>query len=87
MSNMKSIGMVRKIDELGRIVIPVELRRTLDINIKDPVEIFVDEEMIILKKYNPSCIFCNEYGDLITYMGKNVCSACAEEMKKSVGVK
>ena len=77
---MKSIGMVRKIDELGRIGLPIELRRTLDINVKDPVEIFVDQEMIILKKYNPSCIFCNEYNDVISYKGKNICRQCAKEM-------
>ena len=55
---MKSTGIVRKVDELGRIVIPIELRRTLDIDIKDALEIYVDGDQIILKKYEPACIFC-----------------------------
>ena len=55
---MKATGIVRKVDELGRIVLPIELRRTLDIEIKDPIEIFVDDEYILLKKYEPACIFC-----------------------------
>lgn len=50
---MKSVGMVRKVDELGRIVLPIELRRTLEINEKDPLEIFVDGKQIILQKYQP----------------------------------
>lgn len=78
---MKSTGIVRKIDELGRIVIPIELRRTLDINIKDSLEIFVDGEQIILKKYNPSCIFCGDARNVINYKGKNICKSCLEEIK------
>lgn len=54
---MKATGIVRKVDELGRIVLPIELRRTLDINIKDPVEIYVDGDFIMLKKYEPACVF------------------------------
>lgn len=62
---MKSTGIVRKVDELGRIVIPIELRRTLDINIKDPLEIFVDEDKVIFKKYrsNMSCFITGETTD------------------------
>ena len=56
---MKSTGIVRKVDELGRIVIPIELRRTLDIGIKDSLEIYVEDDQIILKKYMPACSFCN----------------------------
>ena len=56
---MKSIGIVRKLDDLGRIVLPVELRHTLGLEEKDPLEIFVEDNQIILKKYQPSCIFCN----------------------------
>ena len=56
---MKSTGVVRKVDELGRIVIPIELRRTLGIGEKDALEIYVDADTIILKKYLPACIFCN----------------------------
>ena len=55
---MKATGIVRKVDELGRIVLPIELRRTLNINIKDPLEIYVDGESIMLKKYQPACVFC-----------------------------
>ncbi|WP_058229511.1 AbrB/MazE/SpoVT family DNA-binding domain-containing protein [Clostridium butyricum] len=78
---MKSIGIVRKVDELGRIVIPMESRRTLGIAEKDAVEIFVDGEQIIMKKYNPSCIFCGEARNVISYKGKNICTDCLEEIK------
>ncbi|GEQ22252.1 AbrB family transcriptional regulator [Clostridium butyricum] len=78
---MKSIGIVRKVDELGRIVIPMELRRTLGIAEKDAVEIFVDGEQIIMKKYNPSCIFCGEARNVISYKGKNICKNCFKEIK------
>lgn len=79
---MKSIGIVRKVDELGRIVIPMELRRTLGIAEKDAVEIFVDGEQIVMKKYNSSCIFCGEARNVISYKGKNICKDCLEEIKK-----
>lgn len=78
---MKSIGIVRKVDELGRIVIPMELRRTLGIAEKDAVEIFVDGEQIVMKKYNPSCIFCGEARNVISYKGKNICKNCFKEIK------
>ena len=70
---MKSTGIVRPVDTLGRIVLPVELRRTLDIDIKDSLEIFVDGEFIMLKKYQPSCIFCENMDDIVSYHGKTVC--------------
>lgn len=79
---MKATGIVRKVDELGRIVLPIELRRTLDIEIKDPIEIFVDENYIILKKYEPACIFCGNAKNIKTISGKNVCSDCIEELKQ-----
>lgn len=78
---MKSIGVVRKLDELGRIVIPIELRRTLDIAERESLEIYVDGEQIILKKYQPACIFCGEGRDVINYKGKNICRNCLSEMK------
>ena len=78
---MKSTGIVRKVDELGRVVIPIETRRTLGLNEKDQVEIFIDGENIILKKYEPSCIFCNEMNNVINYKGKIICNNCLEEMK------
>jgi transcriptional pleiotropic regulator of transition state genes len=79
---LKSTGIVRKVDELGRVVIPIELRRTLNIEEKDSLEIYVDGEHIILKKYEPACIFCGNAKDVIQYKGKNICPACMEEFKK-----
>jgi transcriptional pleiotropic regulator of transition state genes len=79
---MKSTGIVRKVDELGRIVIPMELRRTLDIGEKDALEIYVDGEQIILKKYEPACIFCGNAKDVTNYKGKNICKVCINDIKK-----
>ena len=78
---MKSTGVVRRLDELGRIVIPIELRRTLDLADRDCLEIFTEGEQIILKKYQPACIFCGEAKDIINYKGKNVCKCCMEDIK------
>ena len=74
---MKSTGIVRKVDELGRIVLPMELRRTLGIAEKEALEIYVDLEKIILKKYEPACVFCGNAHDIQVFHGKNVCRACA----------
>ena len=79
---MKSTGIVRKVDELGRIVLPIELRRTLEIAERDSLEIYVEGSTIILKKYEPACIFCGDAKDVITYKGRNICKNCLEEMKK-----
>lgn len=79
---MKSLGMVRKIDELGRIVLPIEIRRMLDIKPGDGVEMFSDKDRIILQKYAPSCLFCGEADDIVTYKDKRICSACLEAIKK-----
>ena len=79
---MKSTGVVRKIDPLGRIVIPMELRRTSGIKESDPMEIYTEGDQIILKKYVPSCIFCNEAKDVINYRGKNICKHCLDEIRK-----
>lgn len=81
---MKSTGIVRKVDELGRIVLPIELRRTLDIDVKDALEIYVDGSQIVLKKYEPACIFCGNAKDIVHYKGKNICKNCMEEMTKSL---
>ena len=78
---MKSTGIVRKVDELGRIVIPKELRNTLNIEEKDSLEIYVDGEHIILKKYEPACIFCANAKDVQVDKGKNICPACMEELR------
>lgn len=80
---MKSTGIVRKVDELGRIVIPVELRRTLDIGEKDALEIYVNGESIIFKKYEPACIFCNDAENTTDFKGKTVCQRCLAEMTES----
>jgi transcriptional pleiotropic regulator of transition state genes len=82
---MKSTGVVRKVDELGRIVIPIELRRTMGIEEKDALEIYVDNEKIILKKYEPACIFCGNAEDVQNYKGKNICKNCLTEIAKPVG--
>jgi transcriptional pleiotropic regulator of transition state genes len=77
---VKSTGIVRKVDELGRIVLPIELRRTLEINEKDSLEIYVDGSSVILKKYEPSCIFCGDAKDVIVYKGRNICPNCLKEL-------
>lgn len=78
---MKSTGIVRKVDELGRVVIPVELRRTLRIAEKDALEIYVDDERIILKKYEPACVFCGNAGETVTFKNKIICKDCIEDMR------
>ena len=81
---MKSTGIVRKVDELGRIVLPIELRRTLGIEEKDRIEIFVDGESIILRKYQPACIFCDNAKDIINYKGQNICPDCIRAMNEKL---
>ena len=79
---MKSTGVIRQIDELGRFVLPVEIRRALNINIKDHLEIHTDNDSIILKKYQPACLFCGSAEDNLLFEGKRVCRACLEKLKK-----
>ncbi len=79
---MKSTGIVRKVDELGRVVIPIELRRTLSIDVKDALEIYVDGEKIILKKYEPACIFCGNADNVKHYKNRIICEECVAEMGK-----
>ena len=81
---MKSTGIVRKVDELGRIVLPIELRRTRGIEERDRIEIFVDGESIILRKYQPACIFCDNAKDIINYKGKNICPDCIRAMNEKL---
>ena len=78
---VKSTGMVRKVDELGRIVLPIEMRRTLDIVEKDALEIYVEGSSVILRKYKPSCIFCDATKDVTQFKGKNVCPKCLKDLK------
>ena len=81
---MKATGVTRRVDELGRIVLPIELRRTMNIEEKDALEIYVDADKIILKKYEPACIFCGDAEDVVNYKGKNLCESCLAELKKQV---
>ena len=78
----KSTGIVREVDKLGRIVLPIELRRTMELESGDAVEIYVEGNRVILEKYRPSCIFCGNSEDVTEFMGKNVCSSCISELKK-----
>lgn len=80
---MKSTGIVRRVDELGRVVIPIELRNKFNISEKDPIEIYVDGSSIILKKYEQSCIFCGNTKKLINHKGKLICSKCANQISAS----
>ena len=77
---MKSTGIVRKIDALGRIVLPIELRKHMDIATGDDIEIFVSGNSIILEKYSPSCVFCSGKDALVDYEGKNVCAECCKKL-------
>ena len=81
-SSMKSTGIIRKVDELGRIVLPIELRRTLDIAERDELEIFMENDRIVLQKFEPACLFCGSSRALITYRGKNVCQSCVNKMSE-----
>lgn len=78
---MKATGIVRKVDELGRIVLPIELRRTLDIAERDALEIFVDGNSVVLKKYGPRCVFCNGGKGVETFKGKSICPKCLKELQ------
>lgn len=77
---MKSTGIVRKVDELGRIVLPIELRRTLDIAERDALEIYVEGDNIILRKYEPTCIFCGEARGVSDFKGKLICKDCLADL-------
>lgn len=77
---MKSTGIVRKVDELGRIVLPIELRRTLNIEEKDALEIYIEDDKIILRKYEPACTFCGSADDVVNFNGKLICKTCAAKI-------
>jgi len=81
---MKSTGIVRKLDELGRIVLPIEMRRTFNLAEKDAVEIYVEGDSIILKKHQPNCILCGEAKNLIDYKGKLVCKSCVKSLVEKI---
>jgi len=77
---MKSTGIVRKVDELGRIVLPVEMRRTLDIAERDAVEIYVEGDSVILRKYQASCVFCGNLKSVTAFQGKFICQDCLTKL-------
>lgn len=81
---MKSTGIVRRVDELGRVVIPIEIRNQFSIAEKDPIEIYVDGSNIILKKFEQTCIFCGNTEDLLEYKGKLICDKCAEQISNNM---
>lgn len=78
---MLSTGIVRKVDELGRVVLPKELRGTLDIAIKDPLEIYVDGKTILLKKYQPGCVFCGSAKNVMRIHDQNICPECRKDFQ------
>lgn len=77
-----AIGIVRKSDPLGRIVIPVEYRHVLKLDCRDSVEVFTEEKTLILKKYAPHCVLCGEVRKTVTYHGELICSKCIQELKE-----
>ncbi|MBQ8372344.1 MAG: AbrB/MazE/SpoVT family DNA-binding domain-containing protein [Clostridia bacterium] len=81
---MKSTGIVRNVDELGRIVIPKEMRKKMDIASGDPVEIYVDGDKIILTKYAPNCYFCGSTADVTEFKDKKICKGCLAEIKENL---
>lgn len=81
---MKSTGIIRRVDQLGRIVLPAELRKIMNISDKDALEIFVDDGRIILSKYTPACIFCDNVDNVVHFKGKRICSACLEKLKNEL---
>ena len=78
---MKPTGIVRPVDNLGRVVLPIELRHSLHIDKNASLEIYVDGDSIVLKKYQPACIFCGSAEDVVSYQGRNICAAC----RKAIG--
>ncbi len=81
---MKATGIVRRLDKLGRIVLPKELRRVFQIDDEDELEIYVEDDRIILKKYIPTCVFCQSDKGIVEYKDKNICEDCLKELKENV---
>lgn len=79
---MKATGIVRKIDELGRVVLPIELRRTMNLEVRDPVEIFMDGDSIVLRKYEAACLFCGGTRQLTVFRGKQICADCIRQLRE-----
>ena len=81
---MKATGIIRPIDSLGRVVLPMELRNTMNISSQDTLQITINGEYIVLRKFHPSCVFCNNITDVVEYKGKSVCKACMKNLKTLV---
>lgn len=79
---MTYTGIIRRVDELGRLVIPIEIREQFNIAEKSPIEIYVDSDSIILKKYQPNCTFCQSTENLVEYKNKLVCTDCIKSLNK-----
>ena len=79
---MKATGIVRKIDELGRVVLPIELRRTMNLEVRDPVEIFMEGDSIVLRKYEAACLFCGGGRQLTLFKGKQICADCLRQLRE-----
>jgi len=80
---MKSTGVVRKMDDLGRIVLPIEIRKMMGIGEKESVEIFTDGDKIILRKYQPACIFCGDASEVVLFEGKKICKECIRKIQQT----
>jgi transcriptional pleiotropic regulator of transition state genes len=80
---LKATGIIRRVDDMGRVVIPKELRKALNFNCEDSIEIYVKDDKIVLQKYKPGCLFCDNINDTIIYMGKHICKECLKEMDNS----
>lgn len=78
---MKETGVTRSLDSLGRVVIPIEIRRHFGIIEDDRLEFYVEDDKIIMKKFINSCTFCDSRDDLTKYKGKYICPECLSEIK------
>ncbi|MBO5653256.1 MAG: AbrB/MazE/SpoVT family DNA-binding domain-containing protein [Clostridia bacterium] len=79
---MKDTGIVRVIDEMGRLVLPKEMRRKMDIESGDEIEFFTEGDRIVLRKFQPACLFCGGDVALTEYKGKRICGRCLDELKQ-----
>jgi transcriptional pleiotropic regulator of transition state genes len=82
---LKTRGILRRVDQVGRIVIPMRLRRKMGIQIHDSVELFVEDDRVVIMKYKPTCVFCCSSEEVTDYLGKSVCKMCLTEISKRVG--
>lgn len=83
MRKVKATGNLRRVDEMGRIVIPKKVRESLNLQSEDPIEIFVEDDKLILQKYEPGCLFCDSIENTFEYMGKQICLDCLKKMANS----